>query len=476
MTQPRLTRRRFLRRTAAAAAGAAVAVHAAGPVILAVGIPKLRCAVIGASGQGGASVNAATGERIVALVDADAGRLAGTMKHLAEKVEGVDTATIRTFADYRRLFDAMAKEIDAVFVATPDHHHAPAAMRAIKAGKHTFCEKPLAHSIAECRALDEAARAAGVRTQMGNQGHCGDGYRRLCEYIWAGAIGPVRETHTWLGMVNGGTGGRPASQPVPDGLDWDIWLGPAPHRDYHPGLHPGSWRSWWDFGNGTLGDWGCHQLDGVFWALKLGHATSVEALEIHGGSEERYPVGSAVRYQFPARGDQPPVTVHWYDGVKPNTDPAVKDDQGKTAATVPVRPALAAELEKKYDRRFDQSWGGGGTLYVGEKGIMYTGNYGSGPRILPEEAHRAFPVPPESLPRVRHGPHGDFLRAIRENRPAAADFSYAAPFTEFVLLGQLGYKAGVGRHVAWDGPAMKAPGLPDLDRLIRREHRKGWEL
>jgi predicted dehydrogenase len=464
----RLTRRGFLKHTAALA-GAAAAQVAGGPFVLAEAAPssKLACAVIGSNGQGMASVGAAAGERIVALADADDKRLAATMKELADKRK-IDTSGIKTYFDYRRLFDEMAKDIDVCFVATPDHHHAPASMRAIKLGKHVFCEKPLAHSIQECRALAEAAKQHNVRTQMGNQGHCGDGYRRLCEYIWAGAIGNVVETHTWIGMVNGGTGGRPASQPVPAGLHWDEWLGPAPVRDYHGGLHPGSWRSWWDFGNGTLGDWACHQIDGVFWALKLGHATSVEALELYGGSDERYPVGSSIRYEFPARGDLPPVKVHWYDGMKA--------DKANPSKQVPVRPALVAEFEQKYNRQFDQSWGGGGTLYIGDKGVMYTGNYGSGPRILPEEKHKAFPVPPESLPRIRGGHFADFLRACRDGKPSAADFSYAGPFTEMVLLGQLAMKAGIGKKVEWDGAAMTARHMPELDRLIKREHRKGWEL
>ncbi|MBE3071276.1 MAG: Gfo/Idh/MocA family oxidoreductase [Planctomycetes bacterium] len=469
MKSARLTRRRFLK-GAAALAGAAAAQVAAGPILLAEAVPpsKLACAVVGANGQGMASVHAAAGERIVALVDADEKRLAATVKELADKFKGVDASAIRTFTDYRRMYDEMAKDLDVVFVATPDHHHAPASMRAIKLGKHVFCEKPLAHTIHEFRAIAEAARRHNVRTQMGNQGHCGDGYRRLCEYIWVGAIGHVVETHTWIGMVNGGTGGRPPSQPVPEGLHWDEWLGPAPYRDYHPGLHPGSWRSWWDFGNGTLGDWGCHQLDGVFWALKLGHATSVECLEMHGGSDERYPLGSVVRYEFPARGDMPPVKVHWYDGVK--------DDPSNPGKQVPVRPALVAEFERKYNRQFDQSWGGGGTLYIGDKGVMVTGNYGSGPRILPEEQHKAFPVPPESLPRIRGGHFADFLRACRDGKPSAADFSYAGPFTEGVLLGHLAYKAGIGKRVEWDGAAMSARNLPDLNRWVKREHRKGWEL
>jgi len=464
-----LTRRSFLKRSAALAGAAAAAQALTGPFLLAEQSPnsKLACAVIGSNGQGMASVGAAAGEKIVALVDADDNRLGATTKHLAEKMN-VATGDIKTYFDYRRLFDEMAKQIDVVFVATPDHHHAPASMRAIKLGKHVCCEKPLAHSIHECRALAAAAKEANVRTQLGNQGHCAEGYRRLCEYIWAGAIGNVLETHTWIGMVNGGTGGRGPTKPVPAGLHWDEWLGPAPQRDYHDGLHPGAWRSWWDFGNGTLGDWGCHELDGAIWALRAVHVSSVEALELYGGSDERYPIGSALRYEIPARGDLPPAKVYWYDGTEPD-----KDNPSKQ---VPVRPPIVAEFQEKYNRKFDESWGGGGTLYIGDKGVMYTGNYGSGPRILPEEAHKAFPVPPESLPRIKGGHFADFLRACRDGKPSASDFSYAGPFCETILLGHLAMKAGVGKKVEWDGPAMKCTNMPELNRWVKREYRKGWEL
>ncbi len=381
----RHSRRSLIKKSAAAAGAIAASRLLQGPFILAQPSPnsKLNTAVIGANGQGMASVGATAGENLVALVDVDDGRLASTMKSL-EKNPNVKTANLKTFFDYRELFDKMAKEIDVVFVATPDHNHAPASLLAIAHGKHTFCEKPLTHDLYQARTIAAAAKKHKVMTQMGNQGHSGEGYRRLCEYIWAGAIGKPVETHTWIGMVNGGIGGRGPTKPVPANLHWDQWLGPSAQRDYHDGLHPATWRGWWDFGGGTIADWGCHQLDGVFWALKLSEAKSVtlELLDVNGGSDERTPVGSTVRWTFPARGDTPEIKVHLWEGNRAGPD-------GKNQ--VPNHPPIAAELEKQYNRQFDKSWGGGGTLYLGDKGIMYTANYGSGPRIVPEERTRRSP-------------------------------------------------------------------------------------
>ena len=354
---------------------------------------RLAVAVIGCGGRGEASLAAAAEETLVAIADVDDARLAAA----ATKVSRPGVRP-KPFFDYRRMFDALHKDIDAVFIATPDHHHAPASMAAMQLGKHVFCEKPLCHDIHQARTLAAAARRYKVITQMGNQGHCGEGYRRLCEYLWAGAIGEVVETHSWNGFVNGGAGGRPPARPVPPGLHWDEWLGPAPYRDYHPGLHPAYWRYYWDFGTGALGDWGCHNLDGVFWGLQPGYPASVECLHKTGGSEEKYPQGSIIRWEVPARGKMPALKVHWYDGMRTNTDPNVKDEQGKMAAMVPNPPPLAAELEKKYNRQFDRSFNGGGTFYVGTKGIMATGNYGNGPADRAGGGAAGIPASPAEHP------------------------------------------------------------------------------
>src|SRR5437667_624490 len=313
-----ISRRRFLQRTAVFAGTAAVTEIIAMPAVLSAPSPnaKLGIAVIGCGGMGGGNPGIAARERLVALVDVDEKKLGEAVKKVEPQVSDP-----KTFFDYRKMYDECHKDIDVVLIATPDHHHAPAAIRAIKLGKAVFVQKPMAHDIAECSALAKAAKEHKVLTQMGNQGHYGESIRRVCEHIWAGAIGNVTEVHSLLGRNFGGKGGRPASKPVPAGLHWDEWIGPAPYREYHEGLHPFSWRSWRDFGTGTVGDMACHNLDTLFWALKLGEAKTftIECLNTKGGSEEMYPQDNIVRWEFAARGDMPPVTVHAYDhgGLKP---------------------------------------------------------------------------------------------------------------------------------------------------------------
>ena len=372
------------------------------------------------------------------------------------------------------MFDKIHKDIDAVFIAAPDHHHAVASLIAMQLGKHVYCEKPMAHSIGEVRLMMETARKYKVVTQLGNHHHSSESVRRLCEYIWAGAIGNVTETYSWARTGRGGIGGRLPAQPVPAGLHWDEWIGPAAYRDYHEKLHPKLWRSWWEFGDGSVGDWGCHNLDGVFMALKLGSPTSVEALEQIGGSDERYPFANVLRWNFPARGDMPPVKVHWYDGFRGTVEALAKLDENDPVGEH-NRPPIVAEIEKKYGRKLTD----GGAIFVGDKGILVTGNYCESPRLVPEEKQRSFPAPPKTLPRVKKGltHYTDFLRACKEGGvPPSSHFDYGGPLTEIVLLGCLAERAGVGKHVEWDAEKVEVTNLPELNRLVRREYRKGWEL
>lgn len=433
---------------------------------------KLNCVVIGCGNRGKTHIATAAGQNLVALVDADEARLAQAVA--LAKSKGADPARIQTFTDYRELFDKMAKEIQAVFIATPNHQHAPPALIAMQLGKGVYCEKPLSHSIAEARLLAETAARCKVATQMGNQGHCAEGYRRLCEYVWAGAIGHITETHTWTGRANGGIGPRPAAEAAPKTLHWDNWIGPAPYRDYHPDLHPHQWHGWFDFGNGSLGNMGCHVLDGVYWALKLEHPTRIEAEQLFGGSDERYPTGTRLRWDFPARDELPAVKAYWYDGRIGAGDTG--DDNKATPKGprgTPNLPPLLVELQKKYpEEKFDAD----GTLYVGEKGILYTGTYGGNMRIIPQKQMQETPEPPKTLPRPSSAA-GDFLRACREGRnDTAAGFDYSARLTEFVLLGNLAQHAGVGHGVEWDGPNMRVTNLPDLNQWVKREYRKGWQM
>ncbi len=447
----RQTRRGFLKKSFVTAGAATVLGTHRGPFAMAAASPseKLGVAVIGAGGMGGYSVGCALSERLVALADIDENVLGNVMNDAKGKLkEG--TPLPRTFVDYRKMFDECHKDIDVVLVATPDHHHAPAAMRAINLGKDVFCQKPLAHDIAECYALAKAAKEKKVLTQMGNQGHCSEEIRRVCEYIWAGAIGDVTETHTILGRNFGGSGGRPPSKPVPAGVHWDEWIGPAPSRDYHDGLHPFSWRSWRLFGTGTIGDMACHHLDALFWALKIGEAATwtVESISTTGGSEEMYAQDNVVRYEIPARGAMPPVKVYVYDhdGVKPQ---AMKD------------------AEAKYNRTFGEF-----TLFVGTKGLM-----GTDARLMPEERHKEFPEPPRTIPRAHGGPIEDLFHACRNDTTPCSNFpGSAAPLTAFALAGHLAMFAGAGKKLQWDVAAMQCTNVPEINKFVGREYRKGWEL
>jgi len=342
-------------------------------------------------------------------------------------------------------------------------------------GVNVYCEKPLVHDIADCRRLRKMAAQNKDKfaTQMGNQGHCMEGYRRLCEYIWAGAIGKVTETHSWTDRANGGEGPRPPTIPVPDGLHWDAYIGPAPYRDYHSDIHPHEWHGWYDFGNGSIGNMGCHVLDGLFWALKLEHPTAIETEQKRGGSNERYPLGSRIRWDCPARGDMPAVKVYWYEGLNPTT--TAKPDGSLHAAKGDARnlPPLLKELMKQYpDESFDSS----GTLYVGEKGVIYTATYGDRMHVVPIEKMNDIPKPPKTLDRPKDV-FTDFIQACLAGKTeTAAPFEYGARLTEFSILGNLAQHMEVGQKVEWDGPAMKVKNIPALNAWVHREARKGWKV
>jgi predicted dehydrogenase len=473
----RLNRRKFLGVSAAAAGAAAGARLWAAPAVLSSRSPnaKLGVAVIGVVNQGKPAVNAACTERVVALCDVDDNHIGQAKQFIKEQHPDIATGGIAEFFDYRQMLDKLQKDIDVVFIAAPDHHHAVASINAIERGKHVYCEKPLAHSIGEVRAMMAAAKKYNVMTQMGNQGHSGQGVRLLCEYVWAGAIGNVTATYSWARTGRGGIGGRLPTKPVPAGLHWDEWIGPAAYRDYHEKLHPKLWRSWWEFGDGSVGDWGCHNLDGVFWALKLGTVApeSVEVLEQVGGSAERYPLRNAIRWSYPSRGDLPPVKVHWYDGFQGTLEAIAQLDENDPVGEH-NRPAICDELEKKYNRKL----GDGGVILVGDKGILAAGNYCNGPRLVPEERNHEFGKPPAKLKRLQKGltHQTDFLRSCKDGKPASSTFEYAGALTEMVLLGCLAERAGMGQKVVWDRDKVEVTNLPALNRMVHREFRKGWEL
>jgi predicted dehydrogenase len=470
-----LDRRSFLKQASLATAGALLASSQTSKARKLASGEKLNCVQIGCGGRGLGNhlewlVNQSK-DNVVGIVDADEKRIAETKKWLQSK--GVDADKVQAFNDYRRMFDKIGKQVDAFFIATPNHQHALPAMRAMDLGKAVYCEKPLTHDISEARKLRQIAKHSKAAAQMGNQGHCEEGYRRLCEFIWGGVVGNITETHSWTDRANGGQGPRPPSMPPPAGMHWDEWIGPAPYRDFHTDLHPHEWHGWYDFGNGSLGNMGCHVLDGLFWALKIEHPTSIEMEEVRGGSGERYPLGSRIRWDIPARGTMPPMKAFWYEGLNKTGD--VKNIKRNSAVQGSDRnfPPLLAELQKQYpDEEMDKP--DSGTLYVGEKGVLYTATYGGRMHILPLEKMDQIKQPPRTLPRPKNI-FADFLDACREGKKeTSADFDYGARLTEFTLLGNLAQHAGVGNKVEWNGPKMKVSNLPRLNEWLKRPYRKGW--
>jgi predicted dehydrogenase len=418
---------------------------------------KLNIAGVGVGGMGASNLRKCSAENIVALCDIDQDYAAKTYRQYPKA---------KLHRDFRQMLDQQ-KDIDAVIVATPDHSHAVVALAAIRAGKHVYVQKPMAHSVYEARRMTEEARKFKVATQMGNQGHSGDGARLVCEWIWSGAIGKVRAVHAWTNRPvwpQGVEVERPRdTPPVPATLDWDRWIGPAPYRPYHPTYVPGTWRAWWDFGTGSLGDLGCHILDAVFWAMKLHYPVSVEACIStywHGlwkktePRNETYPRSTIVRYKFPARADMPPLDLTWWDG-----------------GMMPPRPA---ELEE--GRQMGDS--DGGLLFLGEKGTLMTGCYGRSPRLIPESKMRELKKPPQMIERIPGGLDGherDWVRACKDGKPASSNFDFSGPLSEMVLMGNLAVRYP-DRRLLWDGEQMKVTNDPAADAYVRRTYRKGWTL
>ena len=453
-----LSRRRFLGASAAAAATVQIVPSCV------LGAPgrkrpgsKLNIACVGLGAMGADCVNACGTENIVALCDVDWRMAAVTFKRFPKA---------KRYRDYRRMLDT-EKSIDAVIVATPDHTHAVITAAAMKRGKHVYTQMPLTHDVWEARRLAEIARETKVATQMGNERYSGPTIRSVCEWLWDGCIGPVREVHCWTNRPQWPQGlARPkAVRGVPSHLAWDLWLGPVSARAYSPSYHPYHWRGWRAFGTGALGAMGCHVMDGAFWALKLGDAASftVEAKSV-GGTPESYPRASTIRYRFGRRGDMPPVTLTWYDGGR--------------------RPARPKEMPAT--REFV---GSNGTIFVGDKGKLAFGaltagtNPGqAGPRFIPESLRQSYRPPKPTIPRitgrgkwVKASRHiEDWLRACKGGRAACSAFDVAAPLTEIVLLGNVALLAG--KPITWDCKAMKIVNEPQANAFIRRKYRPGWTL
>ncbi|MBC8869917.1 MAG: Gfo/Idh/MocA family oxidoreductase [Planctomycetes bacterium] len=429
----RITRRQMLRSTALTG----ITVCATGVVRAHAGEPtpneKLNIALIGSGGRGAANLGSVRGENIVALCDVDERRAAKTFLQYPNAPK---------FADFRIMLDKMDREIDAVVVSTPEQVHAPASVTAMRHGKHCYCEKPLTHEIYEARVAAEVATENKLATQMGTQIHAGSNYRRVVELVQSGAIGDVGECHVWINRAEGG-GERPTdTPPVPAGLDWDLWLGPAPYRPYHPCYLPRQWNFWWDFGGGNLAAMGCHYFDLPFWALKLRHPTSAETTgpPLH---PETTPRWLTIHYEFPKRDDLPPVTLFYCDGGR--------------------QPELLKELGLADWRS--------GVLFVGSKGMLIA-DYGRR-KLLPENKFADL-EPPEPFIPNSIGHHREWIEACKTGGPTTCNFDYSGAVTETVLLGNVSYRAG--QRIEWDAKNMKATNCPEADKYIRREYREGWTL
>jgi predicted dehydrogenase len=423
------TRRQFLK---TAVLGSA-AFWAAQRIVAAEKSPneKLNIGLVGVSGRAGENIKGVKSQNIVAICDIDDRNLDAVSREFPGA---------RKYNDFRKLLDQ--SDVEAVVVSTPDHTHAVATVNALKSGRHVYCEKPLAHSVHEARVAAETAAKYQRATQLGTQIHAERNYRRVVELVRSGAIGPVREAHVWVGKTWSG-GERPReTPPCPPHIHFDLWLGPAPERPYHPTYLPANWRRWWDFGGGTLADMGCHHMDLVHWALQLRQPRAIEAEgpPVH---PETTPPWLIVHYEHASRGDLPPVKVTWYDGGK--------------------RPRHFKE-EKLPE------WGDG-VLFVGEKGMLLS-DYDSH-KLLPESRYADFKPPAPYIP-DSIGHHNEWIAACKTGSPTTCNFDYSGALSETALLGNVAYRTG--KRIEWDSVNLKATHCPEAASYVQREYRKGWSL
>lgn len=420
---------------------------------------KLNLAFVGCGGRARANINSLQSENVVALCDVD--RRPENKRDPVGAFKKFPRA--KGYKDFRVMLDEMEKSIDGVVVSTPDHTHAVITMHAMRMGKHVYVEKPLAHTVGEVRAITEAARKYKVQTQMGNQGHSSERIRQVYDWVNGGFIGDVREVHAWSSRPTGGASfpvnmKRPSdTPPVPAGLDWDLWLGPAQWRPYHPAYVPFKWRGWVDFGTGALGDMGCHILDPCFWAL---HLDKAETIEVEATStaydpeiiKETFPTASIIRFKFPARGKMPPLKLTWSDGR--------------------LRPPRPDDMEpQRYFR-------GEGALLMGERGSILHGSHGaSNARIVPETCMKAVQgqLPKKTSIPLSQGHHKDWILACKGGKTASSSFSYGGPLTEMALLGMLALRKQ-NRLLTYDVKSMRITNDEEANQYINPPYREGWTL
>ena len=407
---------------------------------------KLNIAAIGAGGKGLSDIMGCAKENVVALCDVDTTRAAEAMHNFPDA---------KFYQDFRKMLDEMGGGIDACTISTTDHMHAPAAYMAMKLGKHVYVQKPLTHTIAEARLLTKTAHETGVATQMGNQGRSYECLRQTAELIASGVIGPIREAHVWTNrpIWPQGVAEPYKEEPVPETIDWDLWIGCAPMRPYNHHYAPFKWRGWWDFGCGALGDMGCHCFNPAWAALNLAEATNftVEVVKQRGITDQCAPKEAILKYVIPPRGLMPGLDLYWYDG-----------------GFLPKHPEGVPESEPLGEDH-------NGTLFIGENGAITCGCNGDSARLLPAERNKDLPVPPLSLPRVEKQDHyKNWLDACRGGAPACSNFDIAGPMTEMVNMGNVVLRAG--KKIAWDAVRFEIVSDTSLNPLLTKEYRAGWEI
>lgn len=482
-----IDRRTFLRRTTLAAGAASLPFPYVGRVLGANERINVACIGVGGKGSSDSAHAFRAGGDIVAICDIDGNTLNERHKSFKE-MAGKESRTYdaKQFKDWRKMFSELGNSIDAVTVSGPDHMHGPAAITAMRMGKHVYCQKPLTQTVWEAREMRKLAKEKKLATQMGNQGSAGDGLRRAIEVIQAGVIGAPKELHVWSNRPIWPQGiNRPeGSDPVPDHIDWDLWLGPAELRPYKKDVyHTFNWRGWYDFGTGALGDMACHTVNMPFRAMKLGYPNVVELEVASRIYPETFPLTSRIRFEFPERDGLPPCKFWWYDG-----NPNSKHGMFKSGNFVtPLRPhpditreILAARGELPHS----------GCLVIGEKGKLFAGDdYGARFQILLDDEkgyvdgdkHEACIAVPQSIPRTEERDNDLAMKkewfAMMKGGPAAfSNFDISAYLTETILLGCVALRSGVGHKLDWDGPNMRATNDPEAARFVKRKNRKGWEV
>lgn len=457
------SRRGFLRAAAAVGTTAAVAglggCAATGPKAVSdgqsldapvfdPGKQPVRVAFIGTGGMGGAHVEQTKELGVVCpcFCDVDS-------NEWSKALEAHSSA--KGYQDYREMFDKEHKNFDAVMIGTPDHHHFPATMIALQLGKHVYTQKPLTHTPWEARQLGDAPTRYKVATQMGNQGHAGEGWRLVAEWVQSGRLGHITDVHTWTNRPGGwwpqGVPRPEGEDAVPANLNWDVWLGPAPKRPYKADTyHRFKWRGWWDFGCGALGDMACHTMDGLFWALNPGPCSAVEPAAMTPFNGETFPTSAMIKWEFRGRAGRPPIASYWYDGG--------------------LKPTLPPDLE--FGKKLPET----GNLFIGTKAsLLVSGDYGESPRVFPEKRMKEIGKPKRIFPRSP-GHMEEWLMACRGERPVdfpKSNFSYAGPMTETILLGNIALR--MGRRLEWDAASMKFTNLPEANAFVTKEYRQGWK-